>query len=336
MNVLGYSLDSLSLMALTLSVGFVVDDAVVMLENIVRHLEMNKPALHAALDGAREVGFTIISMTLSLTAVFIPLLFMGGIIGRLFREFAVTIAVAILISGAVALTLIPMLASRFLRSQANVTHGRLYQTTERGYDWLLRRYDTTLAWCMQHRRAVVVFSFIILAGTYGLFRIIPAGFIPDEDTGQITVTTEAAQGASFAQMVAHQQAMAAIVLRDSNIAATMSSVGSGNGSSSNQGRFLLSLKPLGHRLGAQQVIDELRPKLAVIPGIVAYMQLPPAIQIGARSSKSAYQFVMQAGGTGVLYPAATKVLAALREPASSLVDVTSDLEVDNPQVIRSR
>ncbi len=331
MNVLGYSLDSLSLMALTLSVGFVVDDAVVMLENIVRHLEMKKPALQAALDGAREVGFTIMSMTLSLTAVFIPLLFMGGIIGRLFREFAVTIAVAILVSGVVALTLIPMLSSLFLRSQADVKHGRLYNATEHGYDWVLQKYDTSLGWCMEHRRSVLVFSLLILAGTYGLFKIIPTGFIPDEDTGQISVTTEAAQGASFTQMVKHQQAMAAIVLRDTNIASTMSSVGSGNGNSSNQGRFLLSLKPIGKRLGAQAIVDELRPKLATVPGMVAYMQLPPAIQIGARSSKSAYQFTMQAGATTALYPAATKVLAAL-QASPMLSDVTSDLEVDNPQV----
>ncbi len=168
----------------------------------------------------------------------------------------------------------------------------------------------------------IVFSLLILAGTYGLFRIIPTGFIPDEDTGQISVTTEAAQGASFAQMVAHQQTMAAIVARDTNIAATMSSVGSGNGSSSNQGRFLLSLKPFGHRLSAQDVVNELRPKLAAVPGMVAYMQLPPAIQIGARARRDAYQFTLQAGAIGVLYPAATKLLAALRG-SSLLSDVTS-------------
>ncbi len=331
MYALGYSLDTLSLMALTLSVGFVVDDAVVMLENIVRHLEMKKPALQAALDGAREVGFTIVSMTLSLTAVFIPLLFMGGIIGRLFREFAVTIAVAILVSGLVALTLIPMLSSRFLRSQANVKHGRAYGASEHAYDWVLKKYDVSLAWCMGHRRSVVVFSVVVLAGTYVLFRVIPTGFIPDEDTGQISVSTEGAQGASFAQMVVHQQELASIVAHDSNVAAAMSSVGSGNGSSSNQGRLLLSLEPLGHRLGAAAIITELRPKFAAIPGIVAYMQLPPAIQIGARSSKSAYQFTLQAGATGVLYPAATKILGAL-QGSSMITDVTTDLELDNPQV----
>jgi hydrophobic/amphiphilic exporter-1 (mainly G- bacteria), HAE1 family len=331
MYLLGYSLDNLSLMALTLSVGFVVDDAVVMLENIVRHLEMDKPALQAALDGAREVGFTILSMTLSLTAVFIPLLFMSGIIGRLFREFAVTIAVAILISGVVALTLIPMLSSRFLRSQTKAKHGRIYMATEHAFDWLLRQYDSSLGWCMRHRKTVVAFSLCVLAGTYLLFRVIPTGFMPDEDTGQISVTTQAAQGASFTQMVAHQQELAAIVGRDSNIAAAMSSVGSGNGSSSNQGRFLLGLKPLGKRLSAADIITELRPKLAAVPGIVAYLQMPPAIQIGARSSASAYQFTLQAGSTDTLYPAATKLLTAL-QGSSMLVDVTSDLQLDNPQV----
>jgi HAE1 family hydrophobic/amphiphilic exporter-1 len=185
-------------------VGFVVDDAIVMLENIVRHLEMGKAPLTAAIDGAREVGFTILSMTISLTAVFIPLLFLGGIVGRLFREFAVTIAVAILVSGFVSLTLTPMLASLFLRSHSREEHGRLYLATERGYEWMLDRYRSSLGWAMHHRRLMLAFSALILVGTSALFIVIPKGFIPTQDTGQLRVTTLTAQGTSFEQMVRYQ------------------------------------------------------------------------------------------------------------------------------------
>jgi HAE1 family hydrophobic/amphiphilic exporter-1 len=332
MDALGYSLDNLSLMALTLAVGFVVDDAVVMLENIVRHLEMGETPMDAAVDGAREVGFTILSMTLSLTAVFIPLLFLGGIIGRLFREFAVTIAIAILASGVISLTLTPMLSSLFLRPEGEATHGKFYQVTERGYDWLLAKYSSSLDWVMEHRRATMIFSALVLVGTYLLFEIVPKGFIPTEDTGQISVTTVGAQGASFADMVRHQQRLAAIVQRDTNVAAFMSSAGGGNGgSASNEGRLLLSLKPLGHRLGADEIVNELRPRFARVPGITAYMQLPPAIQIGGRSSRSQYQFTMQGSDIGVLYPAAQRLLDAAQQ-SPLLQDVTSDLQLNNPQI----
>ncbi len=269
MYLLGYSLDNLSLMALTLCVGFVVDDAIVMLENIVRHMEMGKDPLKAAYDGSAEVGFTILAMTLSLSAVFIPLLFMGGILGRLFHEFAVTIGTAILVSGFVSLTLTPMLSSRFLRPPSH-QHGRLFNESERVYERILGRYESSLAWVMVHRFSALMFSLVVLVGTVILFKLVPTGFIPTQDTGQIVATTEAAQGTSFSQMVKLQQQVAAIVTRDTNIAGFMSAVGSGGGSG-NQGRLILGLKPQGKRLSADDIVNELRPKLSGIPGMNVFM-----------------------------------------------------------------
>jgi HAE1 family hydrophobic/amphiphilic exporter-1 len=333
MKFLGYSLDNLSLMALTLAVGFVVDDAIVMLENVVRHLEMGKPPMQAAIDGAKEVGFTIVSMTISLVAVFIPLLFLPGIIGRLFREFAVTIAVAILVSGLVSLTLTPMLGSRFLRSHAGESHGRFYQKTEAAYDWMLARYQTSLDWAMRRRGLVMLFSLLVLVGTVFLFRWVPKGFIPDQDTGQLNVSTQAAQGISFPEMVKHQQQIAAIAQRDPNVKGVMSSVGGGGGGGggSNSGRLLLTLKERGDRKPAQEVANELRRRLGRIPGINAFVQLPPAIQIGGRQSRSAYQFTLQGADIETLYPAASRLEGELRQ-SDLIQDVSSDLEVSNPQV----
>jgi len=332
MYLLEYSLDNLSLMALTLAVGFVVDDAIVMLENIVRHMEMGKPPMKAAIDGAAEVGFTIISMTISLTAVFIPILFLGGIVGRLFHEFAVTIAVSILVSGFVSLTLTPMLSSRFLRPHDHdEQHGRAFQITEAGYDWLLKRYEHTLNWVMQHRGLTMAFSALILAGTVGLFIIIPKGFIPSQDSGQLFVTTETAQGTSFDDMVAHQRQVAAIIQADTNVRGFYSAVGgSSTVSGMNQGRLLIGLKPQNERLGVDDIIKELRPKLAKVPGIVVYLQNPPAIQIGGRVSKSLYQFTMQSSDIASLYPAAERLVSRARE-SNLLQDVTSDLQLGNPQ-----
>jgi HAE1 family hydrophobic/amphiphilic exporter-1 len=306
MYMLDYSLDNLSLMALTLAVGFVVDDAIVMLENIVRHMEMGKPPMQAAVDGAAEVGFTIMSMTLSLTAVFIPILFLGGIIGRLFHEFAVVIAVSILVSGFVSLTLTPMLSSRFLRPhEHDEKHGRLYNLTESGYEWLVGKYETSLLWVMEHRRVALLFSLMILVGTVGLFAIIPKGFIPSQDNGNMFATTETAQGTSFDDMVAHQKQIAAIIAQDTNIAGFMSAVGgSSTISGTNQGRVFMGLPPREKRLSVDDIIKELRPKLSKVPGIVVYMQNPPAIQIGGRVSKSLYQFAMQSSDVTTLYPAA--------------------------------
>jgi hydrophobic/amphiphilic exporter-1 (mainly G- bacteria), HAE1 family len=331
MYLLGYSLDNLSLMALTLAVGFVVDDAIVMLENIVRHMEMGKAPMKAAIDGAREVGFTILSMTISLTAVFIPILFLGGIIGRLFHEFAVVIAVSILVSGFVSLTLTPMLASRFLRSHAGETHGAMYNAFERGYDWMLAKYEKSLHWAMEHKRSMLGFGGAILVGTVLLFMIVPKGFIPSQDVGQLYVTTEAAQGTSFRDMVKHQQALAAVIQQDTNISGFMSATGGGGrGASPNQGRFFIGLKPRDERLGVDDIIKELRPKLSHVPGIVVYMQNPPAIQIGGRVSKSLYQFAMQSSDIATLYPAAEQLVNEAKK-SDLLQDVTSDLQLGNPQ-----
>jgi HAE1 family hydrophobic/amphiphilic exporter-1 len=321
MYLLGYSLDNLSLMALTLSVGFVVDDAIVMLENIVRHLERGKPPLQAALDGAREIGFTILSMTLSLTAVFIPVLFLGGIIGRLFHEFAVTIGVAILVSGFVSLTLTPMLCSRFLRGRPDEGHGRFYTRT-------LGWYQRSLAWVMNHRPLALAFSAAILLGTGVLFALVPKGFIPTEDTGFISGTTETLEGSSFDAMVAHQQQVAAIVGQDPNVAHYMSSVGGGT---MNQGRISLRLKPRGERQPADQVARELSAKLAAIPGIRTYLQVPPVIRIGGRPTKTQYQFTLQSGDIASLYDNAATLESRMRA-LPALRDVTSDLQIKNPQV----
>ena len=326
MYLLGHSLDNLSLMALTLAVGFVVDDAVVMLENIVRHMEMGKEPMRAAIDGAQEVGFTIISMTVSLTAVFIPILFLGGIVGRLFHEFAVVIAVAILVSGFVSLTLTPMLASRFLKPHAK-TGGRMYNATERAYEGMLGLYERTLHWAVGHKRTMMVFSLAIMIGTVVLFRIVPKGFIPSEDTGQLSASTEAAQGISFTEMVAHQQQIAAIVQQDTNVAAFMSSVGSGSG---NQGRLFIRLKPRGERPKVDDIIAYLRPKLSKVPGMQVFMQNPPAIQVGGRVSKGLYQYTMQSADIEALYPAAQQMVAQARK-STLLTDVTSDLQLGNPQ-----
>ncbi len=332
MYPLDYSLDNLSLMALTLAVGFVVDDAIVMLENIVRHMEMGKPPMKAAVDGAAEVGFTIISMTISLTAVFIPILFLGGIVGRLFHEFAVVIAVSILVSGFVSLTLTPMLSSRFLRPhEHDEKHGRMYQVTEAGYDWMLARYKGSLEWVMNHRPLTMAFSFLILAGTVVLFVLIPKGFIPSQDIGQLFVTTEAAQGTSYDDMVIHQQQVNAILHADTNIAGFYSAIGgSSTVAGTNQGRLLIGLKPRDERANVDEMIKELRPKLAKIPGMVVYMQNPPPIQIGGRVSKSLYQFTMQSSDIASLYPAADQLVAQARN-SPLLQDVATDLQLGNPQ-----
>ena len=331
MYLLGYSLDNLSLMALTLAVGFVVDDAIVMLENIVRHMEMGKNPIQAAFDGSAEVAFTILAMTISLTAVFIPLLFMGGIVGRLFHEFAVTIGTAILVSGFVSLSLTPMLSSRFLKPPTH-EHGRLFAASERVYERILKSYESSLAWVMVNRFGALMFSLAVLVGTLVLFKIVPTGFIPTADTGQVLGTTEAAQGTSFPEMVRHQKEVAAIVAKDTNIAGFMSAVGGGGGmGGANLGRVFIGLKPHGTRLSADEVVNELRPKLSGIPGMNVFLQVPPAIQIGGRSAKSQYQFTMQATDIDVLDSAA-KAMESKMRTLPELQDVTSDLQIANPQV----
>ena len=331
MYLLGFSLDNLSLMALTLSVGFVVDDAIVMLENIVRHMEKGEKPLEAALRGSREIGFTIISMTISLAAVFIPVLFMGGIVGRLFHEFAVTIGVAILISGFVSLSLTPMLCSRFLRSGGHgETHGKVYNALEGVFDGSLRFYERTLRWTIARRRATMVFSAVILVLTAWLFVRMPKGFLPSEDIGQVFGFTEGAQGISFPAMSEKQAKIAEIMASNPNVEAVMSNVGGRD--NSNQGIVFATLKPRHDRnQGPDEIIQELRPQFAKILGIRVFLQNPPPIRIGGSLSKSQYQFTLQGADTKELYEWAPKLEEKLRA-LPGLQDVTSDLQLKNPQV----
>jgi len=330
MYLLHYSLDNLSLMALTLAVGFVVDDAIVMLENIVRHLEMGKPKMQAAVDGAAEVGFTIVSMTLSLAAVFIPFLFMGGIIGKLFHEFAVTIGVAILVSGFVSLTLTPMLSSRFLRSQHGQSHGRMYAATERFYDRMLGVYERSLAWVMERRPATLVFSLIILVATAWLFWSTPKGLFPTDDTGQLLATTEAAEGVSFDALVEHQKDVADVISRDPDVRSVTSSVGTT--AAANQGQLTIDLKPIANRKrSADEIARDLTKAVQNVPDISTFIQNPPAISIGGLASKSLYQYTLQSGDINTLDAAARELETRLRQKPE-LTDVTSDLLIENPQV----
>ncbi len=326
MYVLNYSLDNLSLMALTLSVGFVVDDAIVMLENIVRHMEMGKPRLQAALDGSKEIAFTIISMTLSLAAVFIPVLFMGGVVGRLMHEFAVTIGAAILVSGFVSLTLTPMLCSRFLKAPHAIRHGRFYNVMERMFDGWLRGYSWSLRQTIRFKGSTMVVSALVLAGTIYLFTIIPTGFIPSVDTGQLSGQIETAQGLGFDATVARVKDVMNVLANDSNVAGYTANVG-GSG-----GRLNVDLKPREQRLlDADRVIESLRPKFARIPGVRVFLTNPPAIRIGGMQSRSQYQYTLQDPDTDELYRSAPQFETALRA-IDGIEDVTSDLQIRNPQI----
>jgi HAE1 family hydrophobic/amphiphilic exporter-1 len=332
MYLLNYSLDNLSLMALTLSVGFVVDDAIVMLENIVRHMEMGKPPLKAAMEGAQEVGFTIISMTLSLAAVFIPVLFMGGLIGRLFREFAVTIGAAVLVSGFIALTLTPMLASRFLRSPDQIHHGRIYAFSERLFQLSLRFYEVTLRAVLAHRRSAMIFSAATLAATVVLFARIPKGFLPSEDRAMVMGSTEAVEGISHKSMFAHQQAVAAVLRSKPEIESFMSSAGARGSSPGNTGNLMIRLKPKSQRkTSADELVQQWRSGLNAIPGIRVFIQNPPTITIGGRMAKGQYQFTMQGPDTDELYRCALVMEGKIRD-LPGFQDVSSDLRMKNPQV----
>jgi hydrophobic/amphiphilic exporter-1 (mainly G- bacteria), HAE1 family len=332
MYLLGYNLDNLSLMALTLSVGFVVDDAIVMLENIVRHMESGMPRMEAALLGSREIGFTIVSMTISLVAVFIPVLFLGGIVGRLLHEFAVTISMAILVSGFVSLTLTPMLCSRFLKPVLDHRHGFLYNITERFFVGLANLYKGTLRVVLRHRLITMAVTFLMLAETVHLFMIMPKGFIPSQDAGLVFGITEAGQDISYESMVAHQKAITDIIQKDPNVESTMSSAGASFGGSGNQGRFFLHLKPRPPRqLNVDQVIQELRPKLAQVPGVSVYMQNPPPIRIGGQLTKSLYQLTLQGPDPKELYAWVPKIIAKMTS-LPGFQDVTSDLLISTPQV----
>jgi HAE1 family hydrophobic/amphiphilic exporter-1 len=336
MHLLGYSLDNLSLMALTLSVGFVVDDAIVVLENIVRHMERGKPRLQAALDGSREIVFTVLSMTISLAAVFIPFVFMGGILGRLLSEFAVTIGVAILISGFVSLTLTPMMCSRFIRGHAGgeERHGVVYRAVERVFDGLLWVYDVTLRGVLRRPALTMLVTAGVLAGTVYLYQRIPQGFLPNEDNGRILAQTEALEGVSFESMVQKQQALAAIVRSDPRIESYMSSIGQRGGSTSttNTGTLFMKLLPRNQRTqSAEQIIQDLRPKLAVVPGIRVFMQQIPPIRLGGQLTKSQYQYTLTGLDTDEMYAAVPTFVERIRS-LPGFQDVTSDLQLRNPQL----
>ncbi|MEP7305549.1 MAG: efflux RND transporter permease subunit [Acidobacteriota bacterium] len=335
MYMLGYSLDNLSMMALILSVGFVVDDAIVMLENIYRHVEMGEDPLTASLVGSREIGFTIVSMTLSLAAVFIPVLFMGGVLGRLFREFSVSICVAILISGVVSVTLTPMLCSRFLKKPKGHGENRFGRATECAFEWLLGGYDRTLQLVLRHRAATMAAAACVLVGTAYLFVVVPKGFIPEQDTDQIAVVTEASQGTAFDRLVDYQNQVADIIRRDPNVEGLVSTIGGSAAATlggPNLGQIVVHLKPRGDRDElATDIIARLRPQVAMVPGIEVYMQNPPTVRIGGQVSKSLYQFSMQSPDRELLYDTARKLRKALAV-VPGLEDLTSDLEVTSPQI----
>jgi HAE1 family hydrophobic/amphiphilic exporter-1 len=331
MKQLGYTLDNLSLMALTLSVGFVVDDAIVVLENIVRHLEMGKNRLMAAFEGAREIGFTVLSMTISLAAVFIPVMFMSGILGRLFHEFAVTIMVAILISGFVSISLTPMLCSRFLRPP-NEEHGAVYRASEKVFDGMLAAYDWMLRGVMRHRLITMLAAAGTLAATVYLALVVPKGFIPPQDMRQLQGNTEARQDISFDAMAKLQQQAAAVVASNPNVEAFMSWVGGSGGTQQqiNQGRFFMRLKPRRDRKATpEQIIEELRPKLDAVPGMKTYLTNPPMVRIGGNQTRALYQFTLQSSDLSALYKSAGEFEKEMRT-LPGLSDVNSDLQISSP------
>ncbi len=330
MWALDYSLDNLSLMALTLAVGFVVDDAIVMLENVVRHLEMGKKPLQAALDGSKEISFTILSMTLSLVAVFIPLLFMPGLVGRLFREFAVTIGVAILVSGFISLTLTPMLCARFLRGGDGhaSTEGK-WRSVERIYQAGERGYVNSLNWVMRHRALTMLFGAAMLALTVVLFMIIPKGFIPSEDTGRLSGSVEGPEGIGYEAMVAKMRTVAEIVRTDTNVAFVLASVGGfGN---SNSGRLQMTLTQRGTRPHVDQIMRDLTRATAKVPGVQVFFRNPPPINIGGRRGNSSYQISLQGSDIAQLYTAGRQLEQKMRE-LPEIEGISSDLQVGNPQV----
>jgi HAE1 family hydrophobic/amphiphilic exporter-1 len=332
MYVLGHSIDNISLMALTLCVGFVVDDAIVMLENISRHIEMGKSVMQATLDGSKEIAFTIVSMTISLAAVFIPVFFMGGILGRLLHEFAVVIIVAVLISGFVSLTLTPMMCSRILKPHdPDRRHGRLYMAFERGFDAWRDLYASTLRFVLAHQFAALLAFLAICVATGVLFSRAPKGFLPSEDSGQLFIFTEGPQDVSFEGMVELQRQIADIVRQDPNVEAIMSFVGASNfNPAMNSGRITIALKPYGQRKPADQVVRELRPKLAKAVGLKTFPQNVPTIRIGALT-KSPYQYVIQGANTEQLYQWAPRIEQKLRG-LPGIIDVSSDLQIARPQV----
>jgi HAE1 family hydrophobic/amphiphilic exporter-1 len=337
MYVLDYSMDNLSMMAIILSVGFVVDDAIVMLENIVRHIERGESPMEAALRGSREIWFTIISMTISLAAVFIPILFMGGVLGRLFREFAVTITVAVLISGFVSVTLTPMLASRILRgrSDSHDKPGLFDRIMEAPLTLATRFYELSLTWVVRHHFVMAIVFVGMVFATFWLFERVPKGFIPDVDADQLYINTEMAQGTSYEAMIRYQERINQIAASDPDVEGFLSSVGGGGpggGGGGNTGRIFLALKPLKQRkASAAEIAARLRPKLSVVPGVRAIATLPPAIRVGGRGSNSSYQVTLQATDTTVLYREGQRFEREIAK-LPSVLDINSDIQMRSPRV----
>jgi HAE1 family hydrophobic/amphiphilic exporter-1 len=335
MYMFNYSLDNLSLMALTLSVGFVVDNTIVMLENIVRHIEMGKSPMQASYDGSKEVAFTIVAMTVSLVAIFIPVLFMGGLVGRLLEEFAVTIAVAIIVSGFLSISLTPMLCSRYLKPLHRQHHGRLYNLTERVFQSWVNVYDWTLRWSLKHRFLTMASSLLLIGGSAYLFLIVPKGFLPSEDQDRFQISVEGLQGIGFDEMMKKQMEVSEIVARDPDIIGFSNNVGGGGGGGGqlNQGRMGIDLKPKSERTrSVDQIIAELRPQVAKVPGVRVFMINQPPINLGGQQgARSVYQFTLQDTDTAVLYKSAPLLEARIKE-IPGVEDVNSDLRLNNPQI----
>jgi HAE1 family hydrophobic/amphiphilic exporter-1 len=329
MKLLGYTIDTLSMLAMTLSVGFVVDDAIVMLENIVRHMEMGKTRWQAALEGAREVGFTIISMTISLVAVFIPVLFMPGIIGRLLHEFAVTIGVAILISGVISLTLTPMLCSRFLRHDHDKQHGVLYRFFERSFEKLAAGYHHTLLWTLHHRRSMLFTTLGLTAATVALFVIMPKGFLPTVDVGYAFGGTEAPEDTSYDRMVKLQRQVAETVLKNPWVQA--SAAGTGGFTGQNQGFVFIQFKDDPRRPKADIILGQLYQQFAGIPGLMVFLRVPPLINIGQGEGRSQYSVALQDADTASLYKWTPKLAAKLRA-VPEITNVDTDLRLNSPRL----
>ena len=324
----GYSLDNLSLMALTISVGFVVDDAIVMLENIARHVEEGARPMDAALQGASEISFTIVSISLSLVAVLIPLLLMGGIIGRLFREFAVTLTMTIAVSAVVALTLTPMMAARLLKPESQARHGRIYMASERVFDAMLKTYERGLDLVLRHRFVTLLGFFATLAATAWLFVIIPKGFFPQQDTGLISGVSEAAQDVSFDAMADLQQQLGAIVKADPAVASVAMAIGANGGTALNNGRMYITLKPRGERdVSADQIIARLRPKLEKVQGARLYLQAAQDVRLGGRPSRTQYQYTLQDADSAELNQWSPKILDKLKT-LKQLRDVATDQQMN--------
>ncbi len=332
MYLLGFSLNNLSLMALTISTGFVVDDAIVMIENIARYVEAGEGVLESALKGARQIGFTIVSLTVSLVAVLIPLLFMGGLIGRLFREFAITLSVAIVMSALLSLTLTPVMCAKLLRPAHQMRHGRLYQFSDRFFKWLIGGYDRTLKWVLRHQPLTLGVTIGTFALTMFLFYVVPKGFFPLQDTGIIIGVSEASPDVSFPKMMDRQQALARVVMADPDVASVASFIGvDGTNSTLNSGRLTITLKPRDERKAtAQEIIARLQPKLEQVEGITLYMQLVQDLQVETRVSRTQYQYTLEDANPGELPQWAPRLLQKLQS-LPQLRDVASDQQVSGLQ-----